>query len=101
MLHCTHFMHWIVQLVLENVCHGQLAHIDINNICSYTSSSVWTILPTRIRKIHQVVLGLNIGLSQEISHWCIIQINIVFQVQSLIVPVTKYEVDQKEIAYLD
>ena len=45
-------------------------------------SSVWKILPTRIRKSHQVVLGINIGLSQEISNWCIIQIIIVFQAQS-------------------
>ena len=28
-----------------------------NNLCSCTSSSFWTIFPTRIRKIHQVILG--------------------------------------------
>ena len=38
-----------------------------NKICSCTSSSVWTILPTRIRKIHQVILGFNTGLSQQAS----------------------------------
>ena len=81
MLHCTQFLHWNVQLVLEHVCHGQLVHLERNNICSCTYSSVGTILPTRIRKSHQVVLGLNIGLSQEISHWCIIQISILFQAQ--------------------
>ena len=57
-----------------------------NHLMVFSDSSVWTILPTRIRKIHQVVLGFNIGLSQEISHWCIIQICIVFQAQSLVVP---------------
>ena len=33
-----------------------------------------------------MVLGLNIGFSQDISYWCIIKICIVFQAQSLIVP---------------
>ena len=55
-----------------------------NNICSCASFSVWTILPTRIRKIHQVVLGLNIGLSQDISYWCSIHICILLQYQGLI-----------------
>ena len=26
MMHCTHFLHWIVKLVLEHVFHGQLVH---------------------------------------------------------------------------
>ena len=30
------------------------------NVCSCTSASAWTTFPTRIRKIHQVVLGFNI-----------------------------------------
>ena len=33
-----------------------------------------------------MVLGLNIGLSQDISNWCIIQISVVFQAQIFIVP---------------
>ena len=28
MLQCTHFMHFIVQLVLEHVVYGQLEHLD-------------------------------------------------------------------------
>ena len=28
MLHCTHFLHWIVQLVLEHVYHDQLVNLD-------------------------------------------------------------------------
>ena len=29
MLHCTHFLHWIEQLVLEHGCHGQLARCHV------------------------------------------------------------------------
>ena len=28
MLHCTHFLHYIVKLVLEHVYHDQLVHLD-------------------------------------------------------------------------
>ena len=100
MLHCNHFLHWIVQLVLEHVYRDQLVHLDKNNICSCTSSSVWTILPTRIRKIHQMVLGLKIGLSQEISRWCIIQISILFQAQIFIVSNVSQQMYQSLKVYL-
>ena len=86
MLHCTHFLHLIEQLVLEHVCHGQLFHLDKNNICSCTSASVWKILLTRIRKSHKVVLSLNTSLSQQVSYWCIIHIHMMLQAQSIIFP---------------
>ena len=38
------------------------------NVCSCTSSSVWKILPTRIRKNHQVIISFNTSLSQQISY---------------------------------
>ena len=31
MLHCTQFLHLIYQIVLEHVCHSQLAHLDKEN----------------------------------------------------------------------
>ena len=35
MLHCTHFLHWIEQLVLEHVCHDQLgAESEYNSACT-------------------------------------------------------------------
>ena len=71
-----------------------------NNICPCNSFSVWKILPNRIRKSHQVILGFIIGLSQEISHWCIIQICIVFQAQSLIVPNLSQQMYQSLKVYL-
>ena len=56
------------------------------NILSFTSASVCKIFPTRIRKIHQVILSFNNSLSQQVRYWCIIHINIILQSQSLIVP---------------
>ena len=35
-----------------------------NRLITFSDSSVWTILPTGIRKIQQVILGFNTGLPQ-------------------------------------
>ena len=85
-LHCTHFMHLVEELVLEHLCNGQLDHLDKYNLCSCTSDSVWIILPTRIREIHQVILSFNTSLSQWVRYWCIIHICVIFQAQSIIFP---------------
>ena len=47
-----------------------------------------------------MVLGFNIGLSQEISYCCIIKICIVFQAQSLIVPNVSQQMYQSLKVYL-
>ena len=55
------------------------------HVCSCTSASVWKIFPTRIRKIHQVVLSFNNNFYQRVRYRCIIHICIIFQSQSVIV----------------
>ena len=41
MLRCTRFLNLIEKLLLEHVCHGKLATLIKDNICSYTSDNVW------------------------------------------------------------
>ena len=84
MMHCTHFLHLIDQLVLEHVCHGQFSHLDKHNIWSFTSISVWKIFPTGIREIHQLTLSTDIILSIQVRYWCIFHSSIILQAQSLI-----------------
>ena len=86
MLHCTHFMNLIEQLVLEHGCHDQLAHLYKNNIWSFTSASVWTIFTDRIRENHQLILSINSSLYQQVIYRCIINTRRILQDQSRIFP---------------
>ena len=47
MLHCTHFLHWIVKLVLEHVYHDQLVHLDRHFSCSSNISNWLSRIPTQ------------------------------------------------------
>ena len=56
------------------------------NIYSCNYASVWTILSTGIREIHQFILILNTIFSKQVRYRCIIHISIIVKPQSLIVP---------------
>ena len=61
MLNYTHFTHLFSNWSWNICAMVNWTTVIKYIVCFFTSDSVWTILPTRIRKIHQVVLGLNIG----------------------------------------
>ena len=50
MLNCINDQNYIEQPDLENVCNYQLFHLYKKNLCSYTSASIWKILPDLTRE---------------------------------------------------
>ena len=80
------FCAWLRNLYWNMCAMFNWPNLIKDNICYCNSASGWEILPTRIIKIHQVIISFNNRFSKQVSYWCIIRIFIILQAQSIIVP---------------